>query len=328
MQREPMSEGDLADAKRILTQPLEGVSHEGWQLLKTRLSGVMQQIGDIGRAVEQELKIQQLLGKSVLPLTALPEGGYCRANTSLVYDLTNRLSLDERFDLLAVLMGNFGIDRSQLDLGVAPEGESGWTTMLTVNPVNLATKLGLSVVLSGLDNAKKVAAAATAYCQMVGPLVQNLPKARPTVSDWLQGRLESDYILLEPTAGQRWQNVAVQEPNRPLVVRQMRCNPATWFANESAIYSLSPDNVCHFTATDVQIGDLVNFACLAVTEPWVCQGIAAGTAPRIDISGCRVFDDDGWSDSPYCCQGDDGAWLNCHWADDANGDYGSLLLRE
>lgn len=325
-----LTEGDLADAGRMLMAgPVaEGMLSADWQDARENHPGVrtaQKLLGDVARYY----KLRRTVSFYPLPLAALPENGYTGANTALVYDLTERPSLDERFDRLVALMDHLGLKRSDLDLATAPENETpDWPRMMVINPVELAMRLGLSVILPNLEDAKTVAQAAQAYCQMTRPLVAHLPERQPVVSDWLQGRLKSAYVVLEPTAGQRWQACSTQEQNRPLMVRQMRANPATWFVHEGTTYSLSPDNVCTLTAPDVQIGDLVTFVCLAVTEPWIMNGIAQGTAPRIDISGTRVFGGGQWSDSPHCCQDGGGAWLSGDWAVRASAYCGSLLCRE
>lgn len=329
-----MTVGDQNEYMRLMLAPLleEGMTSSDWQITRQSdaFKALMTAAGDMARGCKR----QRLVNQMTLPLRALPDNGFCRANTDLSYDLSQQFGLDEQYDRLTDHLGHLGLQRSDLELDrTEPDGTfPGGFLSLRVNTYDLAVRLGLDVIVTDMNDPKQVAAKAAAYCRMVGPLVTNLPKNQPVVSDWLKGCLAGNYALLEMNAGRQWSASSRQAPGQLLRVYQGWVNPAARFLFDDEVYSLSPNNVCDLSLPNIAVGDLTQLAILATTVPSIVKQIAVGNGPWIDVSGTRLFDDnddDEWSDSPYCSQNDGEVWLNGYWpGDDARGNYGSLLFRE
>lgn len=267
------------------------------------------------------------LGKS-LPVDLLPDSGYDRANTALLYDWENGRPPEEaRYETIKAYFSLcLGIEVFDL-VESGPQDIPDWPQILVVSPVDLAVWLGYNVRGA---NKKHTAA----YCDMTYSLVLGIPSLWTT--DWIKNDCFGiEGARLEANAYRQWSAVpGEQKKGQPLKIRRMCANPATWFGFDRVQYSLPPLHVRVLAnlfsigsrVRSAACGDLVAFASLAVGEPQILTQITKGTCPRIDILGTELCCDGEWARCPVCTQYDSKAWITDFGVDFTSGYFGSFLF--
>ena len=329
MQTQPMTEGQLKEAGQLLTKPFvdHGVTDVDYQEVILRdpdFKALLQASGDyVRRFIARRDSVT-----SYLFANSLPESGYTAANTNLAFNWSKRGSEDERLARIVDLYGRaYGIKDVVVEDCVVDM--PAWPIGLFVLTPHLALQRGVDPdLLADEKHSRK-------HTELVRPLCDSSTWLKQ--GDWFQGCLKKDgskanaksyEALLGFTSGMEKR----QEKGAPLIVCRMAFNPAIWFDVAGTQYSFAPLHTPELFANlpvgnkvkKVLPGDLVMATTLLAGDSDIVNQIRAGTCPRIDIPGTDLRDDGSWSGRPCVYGGDSGAWLVYNFADNADGDFGSL----
>lgn len=319
LKSKPLSDDQLTEHKDRFAKPINelGLDSDDYDLFRADPASdqALQTLYGLARRVRG----QGLALRTALPITTLPDSGRVKANCTLIYDYTPRLEEEARYELLKASVSHaYGITECDLR-DVGPEVPN-WLRVLVIPPVGLHRQIGL--------DPKK----AEDYCTAARPLVQLLPALKRT--DFINGCLEKDGARFEANTHTIWSQLSgAQEKGKPLQIFRMSVNPAARYTHGGEVHSLATMHTSAITefpegspVRKVAPGDLIIYASLAITEPYIQDQIGAGTCPRIDIPGTDLRDDEGWALRPICGRYDWSAFLGRGWHGGAIADYGSLLV--
>lgn len=304
-----------------------GITVEEAKLLRehpAQKGGLSAHLDGIRRAITQLRRISPHLF-----IDTLPNEGRVAANTKLVYDWNAAADVETKLKAIEAQFGGFRKKPIQMDvLEHVLQQFTAWSPDFVVLDVDALIWLGIDPTefLKDKPNPKAV----QLYCELLRHLSE-IPGL--TVGSYYTESIKKDGALPHPDSI-RAQLQLEPKPGQggALVVRHMPFNPATWFEHEETAHSLAPMHVPG-TVLNLPVGNkikraasvgMITVAGWLNANRWALLQIAAGTCPRIDVSGTKLRYDRDWSDCPYVYRYGSEAWLDNCWAD--NGGVSSTSL--